>query len=182
MISPQLWAQIAIMKNQLPATLAADQIVAVVDTREQLPLDLSPLQSLRGTLATGDYSLKGLEHVVAIERKTLSDLLACVGREWKRFDREVSRLLGYSVRAIVVESTWNEIEAGDWRSNVTKSSALGSLLGWIAAGVPIVMAGDRNRAGRCVSRLLCIAARRRYREARQLLAVQVPKTDTQHNI
>ena len=139
------------------------------------------MQSLRGTLATGDYSLKGLEDVVAIERKSLSDLLACVGRERKRFDREVQRLLGYSVRAIVVESTWKEIEAGDWQSKVSKSSALGSLLGWIAAGVPIVMAGDRNRAGQFVSRLLYFTARRRYREAKQLLEVQRLQMVAEHD-
>jgi hypothetical protein len=69
----------------------------------------------------------------------------------------------------VVEATWPEIEAGGWRSKVTPAAAMGSLLGWIAAGLPVIMAGDHERAGRCVSRLLFIAARRRWREARAMI-------------
>lgn len=153
----------------IPAELSTDSVTAIVDTREQLPLDLSPLRSEVGTLTTGDYSVKGLEHVVAIERKSLPDLLACVGQERERFDREVQRLLAYPVRALVVESDWPIIEAGKWQSRVTANAAVGSLIGWIAAGLPVVMASDHARAGRYVSRLLFTAARRRWREARALL-------------
>ncbi len=152
---------------KLPAELKPEAILAIIDTREQRPLDLSPLKTTLGTLATGDYSVSGLEHVVAVERKSLPDLVACVGVERERFDREVQRLLAYPVRALVVESTWQEIEQAQWRSNVTANAAVGSLLGWIAAGLPIVMAGDHARAGRFVGRILCIAARRRWREARR---------------
>ena len=60
------------------------------------------------------------------------------------------------------------IEAGNWKSKVTPAAAVGSLLGWIAPGVPVIMAGDHDRAGRYVSRLLFTAARRRWREARAL--------------
>lgn len=154
---------------QIPADIAPERITAVVDTREQAPLDLSPLHTIAGTLATGDYSVRGLERLVAIERKSLPDLLACVGQERERFDREVQRLLAYPVRALVVEATWRDLEAGDWRSQVTPAAAVGSALGWIAAGLPVVMAGDHQRAGRVAGRLLYIAARRRWREARALV-------------
>jgi DNA excision repair protein ERCC-4 len=157
------------VKSPIPAELRPDQVVAIVDTREQLPLDLAPLVVEAGTLSTGDYSVKGLVDVVAVERKSLSDLLGCIGTERERFDREVLRLLAYPTRAIVVEATWADLERGEWRSKVTPSAAVGSALGWIAAGVPIVMAGDHARAGRYVSRLLYTAARRRWREARALV-------------
>jgi ERCC4-type nuclease len=154
--------------RRLPAELRPTDVVAVVDTREQLPLDLKPLQVVMGTLATGDYSIKGLESIIAIERKSLSDLLACIGRERERFDREVQRLLAYHTRAIVVESTWLDIERGGWSSRITPAAAVGSLLGWMASGVPIIMAGDHARAGRYVGRLLFTVARRRWRECRAL--------------
>ena len=139
-----------------------------MDTREQLPLDLSPLAVEAGTLPTGDYSVKGLESIVAVERKSLSDLLGCIGGDRERFDREVMRLLAYPCRAIVIEATWGELERGGWRSKVCPAAAVGSVLGWIAAGVPVILAGDHDRAGRYVSRLLFTAARRRWREARAL--------------
>jgi len=153
----------------MKADIKPEEITAIVDTREQAPVDLAPLKSIEGTLTTGDYSVVGLEHVVAIERKSLPDLLGCVGVSRERFDREVQRLLAYPVRAIVVESSWAELETGGWRSQVSPSAVTGSCLGWIAAGVPIVMAGDHKRAGLVIGRLLYIAARRRWREARELV-------------
>ncbi len=109
-------------------------------------------------------------NVIAVERKSLSDLLSCVGTERERFEREVQRLLAYPCRALVVESTWPELEAGEWRSQIKPTAVIGSLLGWIAMGLPVIMATDHRRAGRYVSRLLYIAARRRLREARALVA------------
>ena len=151
----------------LPAKLDPSQVVAIVDTREQLPLDLSPLQTEQGTLPTGDYSLKGLEHHVCIERKSLDDLLGCVGRDRDRFERELHRMLAYPVRCLLVESTWAEIEMGQWRSKVTSSQAMGSLIGWAAMGIQVAMIGTHERAGQFASRLLYTVANRRYRELRQ---------------
>lgn len=159
------------------AELKPEDCCAIVDSREQLPLDLSPLKVETGSLATGDYSVKGLEHVVAIERKSAEDMLACIGRERERFDREIQRLLAYPVRAIVVEADWQFFELGDWRGSVTPAAAIGSLIGWITAGVPVVMADTHERAGKFVSRMLYIAAKRRYRESRALLASLIDSTE-----
>ncbi|MBW3596969.1 MAG: hypothetical protein KY475_06805 [Planctomycetes bacterium] len=153
---------------KIPIDLRTDRLLALVDTREQAPLDLTPLRVERASLPTGDYSLRGLESVAAIERKSREDLIACIGRERARFDREVRRLLAYPVRALVVESTWPEIESGGWRGDVQPEAAINSLLGWIATGLPVVMARDRIRAGRYVARLLILTARR-WRESRALL-------------
>jgi ERCC4-type nuclease len=155
---------------RIPAKPKPEQLIVLVDTREQQPLDLSPLQMETASLPTGDYSLRGLESVIAIERKSLPDLLACVGGQRRRFDREVQRLLAYPVRLLVVEATWQQIEAGQWRGKVRTSAVTASILGWMAAGLPVLLAGDRDRAGRYVSRILYLAARRRWREARGLLA------------
>ena len=155
------------MTQKLPAKLDPSQVIAIVDTREQLPLDLSPLRTQPATLPTGDYSLKGLEHHVCIERKSLDDLLGCVGRERERFERELHRMLAYPVRVLLVESTWQEIEMGQWRSKVTSSQAMGSLIGWAAMGIQLALVGTHERAGKFASRLLYTVARRRYAELRQ---------------
>lgn len=154
--------------TRLPADVEPANIIAVIDTREQRPLDLRPLQCVPGTLATGDYSVQGLTNLIAVERKSLTDCLSCCGCERERFDREVQRLLSYPCRALVIESTWQDIEARNYNSKITPASALGSLLGWMERGLPIVMAGDHERAGKYVARLLYISARRRWRELRRL--------------
>jgi DNA excision repair protein ERCC-4 len=167
-VSTSRRSQPAKRRATMPADLSPEDLVAVIDSREQQPLDLAPLRSRIGTLATGDYSLRGLESVIAIERKSLGDLLLCVGQERDRFHREVMRLLAYPVRALVVESTWPELERGAWRSKVSNTAALGTVLNWVGMGLPVLMAANHERAGRYVGRLLFIAARRRWREARGL--------------
>ena len=41
-------------------------------------------------------------------------------------------------------------------------------MGWLAKGLPVLLSGDHKTAGRHVARILFIAARRRYHEARTL--------------
>ena len=161
------------MNAKLPAKLDPKNVIAIVDSREQNALNLEPLTTVTSTLPTGDYSVRGLEHVVAIERKSLGDLVGCVGRDRERFDREVQRLLAYPVRILVVESSWEAIESHEpinpqWRGKVTREAVLGSLMGWQAKGLSVHMAGDHERAGRHVARMLFTVARRRYAELRAL--------------
>jgi ERCC4-type nuclease len=145
--------------------LTPEMVTAIVDTREQRPLVLSPLRVERATLDTGDYSVKGLESYCAIERKSVGDLVMCVTRERERFERACQRLLAYPVRGIIIEgATWSSLEAGIWRGKASPNSVCGSLLGWMAMGLPILLAQDAQMASRQVGRMLFIAARRRYRE------------------
>lgn len=150
-------------------TLEPSDLIALIDTREQCPLDLAPLRTERGTLATGDYSVRGLEDRIAIERKSLADLIGCVGAERERFERELQRLRAYETRAVVVEASWADLLAGGWRCQVAPAAAMGSVLGWVADGVPFLFVGSHDEAGRAVARLLFLAARKRWR---QLLAFQ----------
>ena len=161
------------MNAKLPAKLDPKNVIAIVDSREQNALNLEPLTTVTSTLPTGDYSIRGLEHVVAIERKSLDDLVGCVGRDRERFDREVQRLLAFPVRILVIESSWEAIESHEpafpqWRGKVTREAVLGSLMGWQAAGLSVHMAGDHERAGKHVARMLYTVARRRYAELRAL--------------
>lgn len=143
--------------------LKPEDLVAIVDSREQLPLELS-LKTQRGTLQTGDYSVLGLQHLIAVERKSLPDLVMCVGVERERFEKNIQRLLAYPTRALVVEASWSAIELGQYRSQVTPNAIIGSLMSWVAMGVPVLFCPTRENAATMVSKLLYVAARKRYRE------------------
>lgn len=149
--------------------LRASDVTITVDRREQLPFDLSPLKMVRGTLTTGDYGIAGLPHVAAIERKSISDLMGVIGSGRDRFERELKRLLAYETRAIVVEGHWSSIEMKQYRGDIHPNAAMGTILGWIAMGIPVLFCGDRERAQTFTARLLFIAARRRWREAQVFL-------------
>ena len=124
----------------------------IVDSREQAPF---PFRGARyegvavevGTLPTGDYSLAGLTDRVAVERKELADLVACLGRERERFEREMQRAAALDAFAVVVEASWAELASGQYRSRLNPHAACQSVLA--IAGryrVPFLFAGSRAAA------------------------------------
>ena len=132
----------------------------IVDTREQFPWSFSSLPSEPGTLSTGDYSVRGLEHLIAVERKSLDDLLACIGIRRDRFRRELQRLKSYRFRALIIEASHADLEAGQWRSQLKPSHVLGSLAAWtVQFALPVWLAGDHESAARFAERYLYQAAR-----------------------
>lgn len=145
-------------------------VVVCQDTREQNPLCLDPLPVVVQGIPTGDYGLIDFPDLAVCERKSLDDLCNCCGHDRERFEREVVRLMAYPVRCLVVEATLEQIESGEYRSEIKPQSVIGSLIGWQTQGLPVWLAGDHAAAGRFVSRFLFTAARRRYRADRALLA------------
>lgn len=143
--------------------LKPEDVTVIVDTREQLPYDLSPLKMVRAKLDTGDYSVQGLEHRVTIERKSFEDYVGVVGKGRERFEREIERMKAYDVAMIIVEAHWGDLECGFHRSRVSANSLMGSTLGWMAEGPKILFCGNRRSAELATGRLLWILANREYK-------------------
>ena len=117
--------------------------VLIVDTREQAPLAFVRLPSCRGTLATGDYSIRGMEHRFAVERKSIPDLVACCGRERDRFTAELARLAGIDFRRLLIIGTESEIIESRYRSEIAPAAVMGSLHAWEARyNVPVVFSDN----------------------------------------
>lgn len=83
--------------------------VVLIDTREQSPLpfqnidDWDEIPTAYVALRTGDYSLKGHESRVAIERKSVADFYGSIGADRDRFKREMERLSEFDYAAVVIE-------------------------------------------------------------------------------
>ncbi len=62
-------------------------------------------------LPTGDYSIKGFEDQICIERKSKEDLYSTLRDEEhrERFKREHERMTGYAFAAVVIEASWESI-------------------------------------------------------------------------
>ncbi len=134
--------------------------VIVIDSREQAPFDFDNLPAERGTLDTGDYSIRGLEHLVAVERKSLPDLVGCVTRDRDRFKRELQRLRAYRYRLVAIEAQPGDIDAGRWRGKTSPASVWGSIASWTARfEAPFMLLWDHETAGRFVERYLYQCAR-----------------------
>jgi ERCC4-type nuclease len=132
---------------------------------------------VRSTLSTGDYSIRGLEHLVAVERKTLQDLIGCVGKDRERFDREIQRLRAYETRALFVDGHIHTIRTKGYRGLVNPNAAISSILGWIQTGLPIVFCGDTAGMNDMMRRFLYITAQRYYNRLEPFIAGLTKESD-----
>ncbi len=150
------------------AALKPEQIVVVQDSREQRPFCLDPMPVVIGTLPTADYSVRGLEDLVALERKSLDDLTSCMTTERDRFQRELQRLRSYRHRVVLVEASWSEIEAGEYRSRLNPKAAAHTIISWTANfSTPIFFAGGRGGAERWAKYFLFTCAKNAWAQTEQ---------------
>lgn len=127
-------------------------MLILVDNREQRPFPFSGpryegVEVETGTLAAGDYSLAGLADRVAVERKELSDLVQCLGRERERFERELQRGAALDTFAVVVEASWADLAGGKYRSRLNPHAACQSVAAFMGRyRAPFLFAGSRAAA------------------------------------
>ena len=142
----------------------------VVDTREQAPLPITRLPTIRAGLATGDDSFRGGEHLFAVERKSLDDLAACVGTERERFTHELERMRGYDFARLLVVGTEADIRAGHYRSRIEPKAVLHSLFAFEARyRLQIVFAPTPPDAAALVERWAWFYARELVERTNDLL-------------
>lgn len=122
----------------------------VVDSREQAPFTFEKYEVdvLPGALLTGDYSLPGLESLVAIERKSLGDLVGCLmGSDRDRFERELSRAGGLEAFLVVIEASMDDVRRHNYRSRMRPHAVLQSVAAFMVRyRVPFAWCGSREGA------------------------------------
>jgi ERCC4-type nuclease len=127
----------------------------LVDTREQMPLPLAAnhrnwiAAERRAALRTGDYSIEGMESLIALERKSLADLVDCTITSRERFLACCGRLARFRWKAILIEASYEDIKRG-WDTDEIQSeihpNLVCGLLDAIEArlGIPILLT-SKNR-------------------------------------
>ena len=126
-----------------------DRITVVVDTREQepYPFDSEGVTATRRALPAGDYSLDGWEDQVAVEPKTLEDLVSTVIRSRERFRKELERLARYRSACIVVEANLADILAKRYRAGAHPNAVIGAVLSIVVDfRIPVFFCSDRQGA------------------------------------
>jgi len=133
-------------------------MIILQDTREQRPysFDKWPVDVQAAGLPTGDYSILGFENQIAIERKSLDDLISCLmGKHRERFEKELSRARSYELFAVVIESNLSDVANGQYQSKIKPHAALQSISAfYIRYGVPFLFCGNRSGSEYMVYSLL----------------------------
>ena len=112
--------------------------------------------TITATLRTGDYSVQGFEDKIAIERKTLDDLVSCLGKGRRRFEAELERSTQLGYFCVIVEAGYSQMCLGSYRSQLNPKSAIESISAFeIRYGVHFLFTGNQELAAlKCESLLL----------------------------
>lgn len=113
----------------------------IVDTREQAPFHFTGIKTDEGLdliiplvhrgLASGDYSIEGLETLISVERKSLRDFYGSISSGRDRFEREIARLnSGMAVAHVVIEASWDEIFHPESFTKVPAKVATRTMQSW----------------------------------------------------
>src|SRR5688572_3100235 len=109
----------------------APPFVVIVDSREQSPFDLLGFATIRKKLDAGDYSVQGMEHLVAVERKSHGDCWGSMSTGRARFERCVQRLAELDRAAIVIECSLSALAVPPSQiQRVSPASVIGGLISW----------------------------------------------------
>jgi ERCC4-type nuclease len=127
----------------------------LIDTREQRPLRFAPELGVdcgAATLPAGDYSVRGFTALIALERKSIGDLVGTLSQGRERFEAELDLLAAYRWKAIIIEADQADIEGHAYRSNMLPKSVIGSLRAfYMRWGVPHFWCTNAAGAAECVA-------------------------------
>lgn len=137
----------------------APLIPVICDTREQRPWALDPTRFAveAKALHAGDYSLKGLEAQVRVERKSLGDFVGTVIGDWIRFRKELIRLAYFDVALVVVEADIGDVLAKRYESEAAPESVIGRANGiFLDHGIQVAWWGGRSNCVAMVENFLAL--------------------------
>ncbi len=126
-------------------------MIILVDSREQCPYTFQPPRYEgatveTATLQTADYSLRGLEDRIGLERKSLDDLTGTLTKGRERFTRECERGRAFDYFGLIIEASLEDVRSHSYRSQMTPQSLLQTLAAFsVRYGLHVHWCG--NRAG-----------------------------------
>lgn len=133
-----------------------NELHIICDSREQKPFTFTGAQIYEGTtveagtLNVGDYSVAGMENVVACERKSLPDLVQCLAGSRERFVRELERSRALESFCVIVEAPWEALAKGQYRSQLAPLAATQSIASFVSRmQIPFWFCGSRAAAEFC---------------------------------
>lgn len=113
---PPSSSRLIVKRGGSAITRTVPKPTVIVDTREQDPLNFANFGNWvageqRGTLPVADYSIVGMEGILAMERKSLNDLVVTLMHNRERFFAMCEKLSKYPYRCILVEASYEDVKS-----------------------------------------------------------------------
>ncbi len=125
--------KLALRVRQDGKPITVPKPTAIIDSAEHMGYTFARFSNwfsgtIRRRLSTGDYTLLGLEKEIAIERKTLSDLVNSIIQERKRFIAKCEKLAAFKKKCIVIEGSLSALKTPYEESRAHPNAVLGSIV------------------------------------------------------
>lgn len=130
--------------------------VIVIDTRESEPFKFKGRNVVFDKLDVGDYSVKGFESEIAIERKSHGDFLGSITHRRECFMAEMKAMSSYKSKALVVEAEYGTLVRGHYQfARVNPETSIGTIVALVADwSIPVITAANRLYAEAFTLRML----------------------------
>lgn len=139
--------RLIIKRNGHSITRKIPKPIVLIDSREQSPFDFSRFpnwiaEEKKQKLRVGDYSVEGMEDMLIIERKSLSDLITTLMQQRTRFFNLCEKMTRFRWRALFVEASYEDIKAPYDDYTMAHPNAVSGTLDALEArfGIPVIYA------------------------------------------
>jgi len=112
-------------------------MILIADSREQhvFEFDHPRYENVAVKVAglkTGDYSIEGMESMVAVERKSMPDLLGSISTGRQRFENELERALDIKSFMVVIEEPFRNLGCNEYQSRMNRGAAIQTIFSWMS--------------------------------------------------
>jgi ERCC4-type nuclease len=149
---PSPCTRLIVKRNGHSITRQIPKPVVLIDSREKSPFDFTRFpkwiaEERRQKLYAGDYSVQGMEDLLVLERKTLTDLITTLMQQRNRFFKLCEKLAQYRWRALFVEASYEDIKSPYGEYTKAHPNAVSGTLDALEArfGIPVIYT-SRHRA------------------------------------
>jgi len=137
--------RLLVKRNGKSITRQIPKPFAIVDSREKEPFSFSKYKNWFagesvGALKAGDYSIAGMEDLIALERKSLPDLVNTLIHERTRFFKLCDKLSQLRWKAILVEASYEDVKSPYNEFTNAHPNAVSGTLDALEAkfGIPVI--------------------------------------------
>lgn len=115
-LAPPPSGRLIVKRDGRSITRRIPKPVVIMDTREQAPFTFTAMSNwIGGTVSrkldVGDYSVVGMERLLRLERKSLTDLISTLMHGRQRFLRECETLAKFRHAALLIEATYEDVKS-----------------------------------------------------------------------
>lgn len=148
-----------------------NHLIIQIDSREQLFYLFTGYKTITKALPIGDYGLLNCQDI-AIERKSVDDLIGSLTSGRERFERELQKGSMIPYFALVIEASLSDLANGKYQSHMLPKSAIQTLLSWsVKYGTHIFFCETREYAEKVTLSLLLKYGRAIYQKYNSLSRV-----------